>query len=101
MPPQSPAAGAVAGPSLLVSPPTLSSLIEVSVTGAVLVPLADSEPLTIRLAPGSALSTVPAAALRVLPAGTVSPPLANTTGGPAYGSVQLAASVPATAMTSC
>jgi len=71
IPPQSPALGEVAFPSPLVSPPTLSSLIEVKYTGEAEVPADVSEPLICRLAPESNLMIVPAATVRVTPAATV------------------------------
>ena len=51
MPSQSPAAGAVAAPSLSVSPTGLSSRIDVNVTGAADVPCATSSPSTVSRAP--------------------------------------------------
>src|SRR5690348_10435733 len=81
MPDQSPAAGWVEVPSALVSPPAVSSLIEVKVTGEAAVPLAIREPSALREAyQGLAnLSRLPAGMVRVVPVG-MSVLLVSTTG---------------------
>ena len=74
MPPQFEAAGRVAVPSWLVSPPTESSRYEVKVIGATAVPCACSPPLTISreftpvdliVVPGSSVSVAPVLAVRL------------------------------------
>ena len=55
----------VAPPSPSTSPPTLSSRMEVRVTGLVEVPSARRVPFTVRVAPEAALMMVPPAMVRV------------------------------------
>src|SRR5262245_4762756 len=72
MPFQLPAVGVVAVPSL--SPPTLSSWIEVKVTGLAAVPAITRRPPDSTVSPApSNLATVPADTVNVNPDGTVKP----------------------------
>ena len=70
---QLPLAGADAVPSLLVSPPAVSSLIEVKVTIWLAVPLTSNVPLTFRVPPVN-LTICPAPMVSVTPAATVGEP---------------------------
>jgi hypothetical protein len=67
IPLQSPALGRLARPSPLVSPPTLSSLIDVRYTGEAAVPPVVNLPLTSKPAPASNFTTLPAATVSVAP----------------------------------
>ena len=73
---QSPLAGVVAVPSLLASPPTVSSLMEVNVTGLPAAPWASRTPATFKeLVVPSNLTTLSAGKVRVVSALTVKEPL--------------------------
>ena len=83
MPSQSPAAGELALPSPLVSPPTVSSASEVKVTGLAAVPLTSRVPSTVRVAEALALTTTPLSIVSVTPSGIVRSQVRTISGTPA------------------